>query len=427
MGHMVSQADVKVQPGNYLGYLDDRYPTIAEELKTAGYNTYMTGKRHVGENRAFWPLKRGFEHYFGLISGASSYYEIIPQEKGKRNIVKDNDDYDVPAEGFYMTDAITDHALTYLDDQQKGKPGKPFFLYMAYTAPHFPLHAYESYVAKYEKLYEQGWDVIREKRYRKMLQLGLLDKRFPLTPRPAGIPAWSAAGNKEWVRKMAVYAAMIDRMDQNIGKLVRKLKANGQYENTMIVFLSDNGGCAERVDQRNFNDPSKKIGERGSYVTYNEPWANVSNTPFKKYKSFMHEGGIITPFIVQWPSGIKATAGYSTQTGHVIDLLPTALKLAGVTRKDLPGKSLDYLWKGNSNEQRTFYWEHQGNSALRKANWKLVKDQEDSGWELYNLAEDPTESRNLANTEQTRLKQMLTAYEAWSRQMGVRPAKKSAD
>jgi arylsulfatase len=426
MGLMVTQAKAKIEPGSYQGFLDDRYPTIAEELKKVGYSTYMTGKWHVGEREQHWPLTRGFEHYFGLISGANSFYEIIPQEIGKRHVVEDSKEYQIPKEGFYMTDAFTDHAIQYMNDQKTNQPNKPFFLYMAYTAPHFPMHALEEDVAKYLKLYEQGWDVTRAKRYQKMSKLGLTDNRYQLTGRTAGIPAWDQATDKKtWVRKMAVYAAMIDRMDQNIGRMISALKKNGQYENTMIIFLSDNGGCAESVSNRNFNDTTKLIGQRGSYVTYDEPWANVSNTPFKKYKHFMHEGGMITPCIIQWPAGIKPKAGYSNAIGHVIDLLPTGLELAGVSAKDLPGQSLSYVWNGKNASDRTYCWEHEGNQAIRKGNWKLVKDLEDPAWELYDLSKDPCETEDLSKTNPQLVTSMVTEYTAWAHKVGVQVPKKS--
>jgi arylsulfatase len=422
MGHMVTLPNAKYTPGSYQGFLDTSYPTIAEELRRGGYHTYMAGKWHVGERPQHWPLTRGFDHYFGLISGASSYYEIIPQEKGKRHIVLDDKDYPVPPQGYYMTDAFTDHAIGYLNDEKNktGADAKPFFLYLAYTAPHFPMHALETDVAKYEKLYEQGWDVTRDKRYEKMKRLGVIDERYYLTKRPADIPAWDDATDKKtWVRKMAVYAAMIDRMDQNIGRLINTLKQNGQYDNTIIIFLSDNGGCAENVSNRNFNDTTKKIGERGSYVTYDVPWANVSNTPFKKYKRFLHEGGMITPCIIQWPAKIKPRAGYQTGIGHVIDLLPTGLELAGLPAKNLPGESLSFLWNGNKPSPKTYYWEHEGNQAIRKGNWKLVKDLEDPAWELYDLAIDPTETKDLAATMPKLVEQLSTEYAAWARKVGV--------
>jgi arylsulfatase A-like enzyme len=422
MGEMVTQATAPIQTGSYQGFLDPKYPTIAETLKANGYNTYMTGKWHVGERTQHWPLTRGFERYFGLISGASSYYEIIPQEIGKRHIVLDDKDFDIPKDSFYLTDAFTSYAIQYLNDHKKNHSDHPFFLYLAYTAPHFPIHAYEQDIAKYEKLYEQGWDVTRTNRYKKMIQLGLIDKRYQLTERPADIEDWNkVADKKQWVRKMAVYAAMIDRMDQNIGRLIATLKANKQFDNTLIVFMSDNGGCAENVDNRNFNDKNVPIGARGSYVTYDYPWANVSNTPFKKYKKFMHEGGMITPCIIQWPAKIKAQPGFNEGVGHIIDLLPTSLELAGVSMNNLPGQSLSYLWKGNHKHPETYFWEHVGNKAMRKGNWKIVKDIEDADWELYDMTIDLTESNNVAKNHPTLLNEMIAEYDVWAKKNGVQP------
>lgn len=421
MGDMVSNANAKVAPGNYQGYLDNRYPTLAEELQKAGYRTYMTGKWHVGEKAAYWPRKRGFDHYFGLISGASSYYEIIPQELGKRRFVEDDTDYAIPKDGFYMTDAFTDHAIQYLNDHNHNYPAKPFLLYLAYTAPHFPMHAYETDIAKYEKLYAAGWDKIREQRYQRMLRMGVIDKRYQLSPRPNDIPAWeNATDKKTWARKMAVYAAMIDRMDQNIGKLVQTLKANSQWENTLIVFLADNGGCAENVDKRNLHDPNTRIGEKGSYVTYDVPWANVSNTPFKKYKKYMHEGGMISPCIIQWPAQIKARKGFQEGIGHVMDLLPTALELSGLSGRQLPGQSLSYLWKEKPLPERTYCWEHEGNQAIRIGNWKLVRDFEDPVWELYDLLKDPSESNDLAAKFPDRVRSMHATYQSWANITGIK-------
>ncbi len=427
MGDMVTMPQAAISQGSYQGFLSDRYPTIAEALKKAGYNTYMTGKWHVGERKEHWPLKRGFDHYFGLISGASSFYEIIPQEKGKRHVVEDNEDFPIPEKGFYMTDAFTDHAIQYLDQQKKDRPANPFFLYIAYTAPHFPIHALEEDVKKYETAYLQGWDVTRRKRYEKMIKLGLVDKRYQLTERPEEIPAWITVTDKEtWARKMAVYAAMIDRMDQNIGRLIKALKTNGQYNNTLIVFLSDNGASPENMSGRNFNDPRVKIGAKGSYVTYDVPWANVSNTPFRKYKKYMHEGGIITPCIVQWPDKLKPHEGFIDETGHVMDLLPTALELANLPADELPGSSLGFLWGSSKPAEKTYYWEHEGNKALRKGHWKIVKDLEDRDWELYNLSTDPCETMDLAKTNPQLLADMARNYSSWENKVGVKPVAKNA-
>jgi arylsulfatase len=425
MGGMVGLAKAPIEKGSYQGFLNDSFPTIAEELKKAGYSTYMSGKWHVGERPEHWPMKRGFDRYYGLISGASSFFEITPAERDKRRFVLDDKEYDIPKEGHYMTDAFTEHAMGYLDQHKNTGTGNPFFLYLAYTAPHFPLHALEPDIAKYESLYLQGWDVTREKRFKKMKQLGLVDDRYQLTERPGVIPAWENATDKKvWARKMAVYAAMIDRMDQNIGRLINKLKSNGQYDNTMIVFISDNGACAETVNTKLLSDPDKKIGERGSYHIYGESWANASNTPFKKYKHYMHEGGIVTPCIIQWPAKIKPKKGYSDGIGHVIDLMPTALELAGVRSPNLAGKSFSYLWTKNKAPERTYCWEHEGNQAIRKGNWKLVKEFQETYWSLYNLATDPTEMNDLSGVEAARAKAMLEEYSVWFAKVGARPYKK---
>lgn len=403
MGHMVSYADEPIVPGPYQGFLHTDQPTLAEVLRAAGYGTYMAGKWHVGERQQHWPRKRGFDRYFGLISGASSYYEIV-EEKRKRVMVRDDEPWQPPADGFYMTDALTDSALAFINQHDADRPTneKPFFLYLAYTAPHWPLHAPEAVVAKYETLYLQGWDAIRESRFERMKSMGLINNRYTLNDRPETIPAWDTVTNKrQWARKMAVYAAMVEIMDDNIGRVVRQLEERNMLDNTLIVFLSDNGACAETVGRRGLNDTTKRIGERGSYTAYGPEWANVSNTPFRKYKKFMHEGGIITPSIWHWPQGPVNRGGTSDGIGHVMDLMPTFLELSGASPSSvpaLPGMSLVPQLKdrGAGSASRTLAWEHEGNRAVRSGDWKLVKDQEDDSWALYNLKTDPTELRDLS-------------------------------
>ena len=422
VGHMVTLANAKYEPGPYQGFLDPSKATIAESLQKAGYATYMSGKWHVGERREHWPRKRGFDRYFGLISGASSFYEITPAEKDKRFYALDDDIYSIPQEGYYATDAFTDQAIGFLKEHATHRKKDPFFLYLAYTAPHFPLHALEPDIAKYEKLYAAGWDSIRNLRYQGMKKAGYIDARYQLTARTKGIPDWKDQADKaEWVRRMAVYAAMTDRMDQNIGRLVAALKAAGQYENTLIVFLSDNGGCAETVNTQNRHDPSKKIGEKGSYAALEEAWANVSNTPFKMYKHYMHEGGINTPFIVHWPAGIKPRKGFSDGVGHVMDLMPTALELAGTPDASLPGQSLSYLWGKGPLPDRTYCWEHEGNKAIRKGKWKLVRDHDDASWQLYDMQADPVELNDMAASQPDRARAMLEEYQDWEKKVGVKP------
>lgn len=422
MGMMVTFEDQKVPKGSYQGYLEPSVPTIAEDLRAAGYSTYMTGKWHVGESPEYWPLKRGFDRYFGLISGASSYFEVLP-EKRKRFMVLDDKEFVLPKEGYYATDAFTDKAIEFV--KSNDNKNNPFFLYLAYTAPHFPLHAYEEDIAKYENFYLQGWDKTRADRFKKMQKIGLLDSRYQLTARPKDIQDWDdVVDKKTWARKMAVYAAMIDRMDRNIGKLIKSLEEKKQLENTFIIFLADNGASPENVDDRKLGEPNKRIGERGSYGTYDFQWANVSNTPFKRYKKYMHEGGIISPCIIHWPAKIKAQKEFIDAPSHVIDLLPTSLELAKATPADVHGKSLSYLWNGKPKPVRTIFWEHEGNKAIRKGNWKLVKEVEDADWELYDLSKDPSETKNLAANSASKVTELKVEYETWAKATGVKEVNK---
>ena len=424
MGHMVTLPQAKFDSGSYQGFLDPRYPTVSEELRRAGYRTYMSGKWHVGERREHWPVKRGFDRYFGLISGASSFYEVTPGQRDRRLFAMDDSLYQIPRQGFYATDAFTDQAIGFLGEHRQRHADKPFFLYLAYTAPHFPLHALEEDIRKYEKTYTEGWDVARQRRYESMKKAGYIDRRYPLTPRTEAIPAWKGDDEKmQWVRRMAVYAAMIDRMDRNIGRLLDMLKQEGLFENTLIVFLSDNGANAEILETPRLHDPSKRIGERGSYAMLEEPWANVSNTPFKLYKHHMHEGGIITPCIIHWPAAIRPTKGFTEGVGHVMDLMPTALELAGAKTDGLPGRSLSHLWTKGPSPERTLCWEHEGNKAIRKGRWKLVREHDEPEWQLYDMRNDPTESKDLSARHRERVDAMLSEYLAWEKEVGVREFK----
>lgn len=405
-------------PGPYQGYLNDS-PTLAEQFRKAGYGTYMSGKWHVGEKPAHWPRKRGFDRYFGLISGASSYFELL--ERGSRQIVLDDDPWEPPAQGFYMTDATTDFAQQFLKEHSANQPQKPFLLYMAYTAPHWPLHALPEDIARYEKQYDEGWDKLRQTRFERMKALGVLTAKHELSERPADLPAWEDVPNKaEWSRKMAVYAAMIDRMDQGIGRIVAQLKASGKLDNTLILFLSDNGGCHENIEGRKLNDPSVPIGARGSYVAYDAPWAYASNTPFRKFKSWAHEGGIATPLIVHWPARLKAKGAFTDQVGYVADLLPTCLEAAGLPPSGSGESLLQAFLSPQKTRSRTLFWEHFGNKAIRQGDWKLVYGKPENEWELYNLRTDPTERQNLAAAQPKRVASLRAAYTKWADQVGIK-------
>ncbi len=431
MGRMVSSLGSDPTPGPYQGFLNDQSMTLAELVGQAGYRTYMSGKWHVGEKPEHWPRRRGFDRYFGLISGASSYYEIIKDQPRIRQMVLDDEVWEPPAEGFYMTDAFSDYAVQFLDDHHARHAETPFLLYLAYTAPHWPLHALPEDIDRYRDRYRIGWDSLRAERHQRMLALGVIDERYTLSPRPPSIPAWEEATDKEdWALRMAVYAAMLDRVDQGIGTVLGTLREMDALDNTLILFLSDNGGCAESIEGRQLNDPEAAIGARGSYIAYQEPWGNASNTPFRLYKQWVHEGGIATPLIAHWPRGIVQPGRITDQVGHVIDLMATVRDVAGVTYPDslegkplipLQGQSLlpAFAQPAQAEEERTLFWEHIGNRAVRQGPWKLAYDRRQEVWELYNLDADPTELNDLAQEQPERVEQMLAQWQAWADEVGV--------
>ncbi len=424
MGGMVSNANQTRPAGAYQGYLrPDSCSTIAEALKTVGYGTYMSGKWHVGEAAAYWPKKRGFDKYWGLISGASSYYEIISNQPRKRVMVKEDQLWKPPTTGFYMTDAITDYAIEQMDYHLTTKPNQPFLSYVAYTAPHWPLHALPEDIAKYKGRYDMGWDSLRQRRYERQIELQLFDKLPKLAPRPSSIPAWERIENKsEWAKRMEVYAAMVDCLDQQIGRLIQHLQNTDQIDNTLILFLSDNGGSAENISSRNLNDTTKLMGEKGSYAAYREPWAYVSNTPFRQYKAWVHEGGAATPFLAHYPNGNLPKGEIIHQPAHIIDLMPTFLQLAHAKKspKNLPLKGMDLLSLVHKQPvKRTLFWEHLGKKAILKGDWKLVAEK-GQNWELYNLQSDRGELRNVAETEEEQVKKLTTQWTKWANEVGVK-------
>lgn len=432
VGGMVHHgADIR-PPGPYQGYLNDKCVTIAEVLKTAGYQTFMSGKWHVGESRPHWPRDRGFDKYFGLISGGANYFDIAKgkAEGIKRQMAIDDKPYTPPKDNFYMTDAITENAVKHLDCCCKDKP---FFLYAAYTAPHWPLHALPEDIARYKGKYLSGWDKLRKKRYERLLRMGIIDKKWVIAPRDKTATAWEKVENKEEMDlKMAVYAAQVDRMDQRVGKILDKLKAIGREENTLVLFLSDNGGCHEGgpwgFDNRKNGLPP---GGVDSYMSYGLSWANLSNTPFRRYKHWVHEGGIATPLIAYWPAVIKNRGGITHQLGHIVDIMATCLNIAGVdypkTYKGceiipLEGKSLLPIFRGKKHRgHETLYWEHMGNKAIRHGKWKLVSVRK-GRWELYDMQTDRTELNDLAHKYPEKVERLKLMYRNWAERCGVRLA-----
>ncbi len=414
--------------------------TIAGALKLAGYRTLMVGKWHAEDI----PVQWGFDRYFGLCDGCCNFFNPGVRRPGEgepgrkfrgeaRRWAIDEKvykPYTPQDKDFYTTDAFTDHALTYL--HQYKDEDKPFFLYVAYTAPHYPLHARPADIARYKGKYMIGWDEVRRRRYARMVEMGLIDKRWPMSPRDDGSMTWADATDKPlWDLRMAVYAAMIDRMDQNIGRLMAKIRELGQEDNTLVLFLSDNGGCAEKP----CTTPDVPPGPVESYRSVRLPWANASNTPFRKFKSWDHEGGIATPLIAHWPRVIKTGGTITHQVGHIIDVMATCLDVAGATYPSrykghrvlpLEGKSLLPIFQG---KQRTghdaLFWHFRQWRAVRQGKWKLL-GRDKGPWALYDMAADRVELNDLAKAHPEKVEELAAKYDAWDRRCraGTRPVSK---
>ncbi len=470
IGHMVDGVGPKSGAESYSGELSRRAVTIAEALKTAGYATYVSGKWHVtqkirpaGEaDKTNWPRQRGFDRFYGTIHGGGSFFDPNTLTRDNTYISPFADPEYRPAE-YYYTDAINDHAVRFVTGHHEHHAEQPFFLYIALTAAHWPMHAKESDIAKYRGKYDAGYDAIRTARLEKMKRLGLLDARWKIPP-PAG--DWSKVSDKAWeARCMEVYAAMLDCMDQGIGRLVEALKKNGQFENTLILYLQDNGGCAEGMGRSGPHQPRADKpalpplakdylqpdmipkqtrdgfpvrqgagvmpGGADTFIGYGQSWANVSNTPFREYKYWSHEGGISTPLIAHWPAGVRLEKGRLVNTpAHLIDIMATCVQLAeakypsefaGGKIQPVEGVSLIPAFNGQQIQRaHPLFWEHQGNRAIRAGDWKLVS-KHPGGWELYDLAADRTEMHNLAAQHPGRVKELSSQWETWAQRAGVLP------
>jgi arylsulfatase len=441
-------------PEGYAGNLNHRCVTIAQALKTSGYRTYMSGKWHVASSLTrptdTWPLQRGFDEFYGTIIGAGSFYDPNTLTRGNENI-----EHEAKADpSFFYTDAISDQAVAFIDQHQQKTPDTPFFTYVAYTAPHWPLHAHEDDIARYKGRFDKGWDDLRTERLEKLVQSGLLDPAWKLTERDPSQPPWTQAEHKAWLlRCMEVYAAQIDRMDQGIGRIVESLRRNGQLENTIILFLADNGACAEDIPEGvtidelvdklmiarshtrtgepvHFgNDTNRMPGPENTYQSYGPAWANLSNTPFRLYKHWIHEGGISTPLIVHWPQGIPDKGAIRHTPGYLPDIMATVLDLTGTEYPatldghaiaPLEGQSLVPAFTGELPARGPMFWEHEGNAAVRIGRWKLVRNYPQA-WELYDLDADRTELHDLAAQHPQRVADMAAQYDAWAARCGVIP------
>ena len=432
----------KTQPPAYQGYLNRECVTLGEVLQGAGYATLMAGKWHLGNNATNrWPLQRGFEDYFGCISGATRFFH----PEAPRGMTFGNKQIKSPKsttdEAFYTTDAFTDYGMRFIREHRNEAKEKPFFLYLAYTAPHWPLQAFEDDIAKYRGRYRIGWDELRKRRLKKQREIGLVDPGWDLSVRTPKIPAWDTLSEKkqdEMDLKMAVYAAMIDRVDQNIGRLVTFLKMSGVFDDTLIMFLSDNGACQEggMLGRGDFYDIEKR--NRYPSNSYGEAWANAGNTPFRLYKHFVHEGGAATPFFMHWPKVIPPRKDWYREPGQLIDLMPTIIDVAGAKYPKrfhgnnipaLDGLSMRPAFTGNRlNRRAPIFIEHENNASVRAGEWKLVgrgvsaqPGVDRSKWELYNIPDDRTETNDLATKYPDRVKRMADQWDAWAKRVKVYP------
>ena len=464
VGHMMEDRGF----AGYRGILNRQSVTLAEVLRADGYNTYMCGKWHVTRNNhlnndnSAWPVQRGFEKFYGTITGGGSYYDPTTLCRQNKFITPDNDPEYKPAT-FYYTDAISDNAVRFLQQHEAAAADKPFFMYVAYTAAHWPMHALEKDIAKYHGKYDGGFEPIRRARFERMKQLGLISPKAELS---TAAEDWNQTENQAWnARCMEVYAAMIDCMDQGIGRIVAQLKAEGQFDNTLIFFLQDNGGCAEPMGREaNAAESPKPLAPFGpddlqpkiwppmqtrdgrwvrtgpetmpgppdTYVAYGRGWANVSNTPFREYKHWVHEGGISTPLIVHWPAGVAANrqGKLEDQPGHLIDIMATCVDVAGAKYpaefagqkiKSLQGVSLQPALKGKSlNRPQPIFWEHESNRAVRDGKWNLVA-KENQPWELYDMTKDRSELHDLAAKYPKNVAVLAAKWDAWAARSDVLP------
>jgi len=460
IGHMTSDSGSDA----YRGDLNRKCVTIAEALQPAGYRTYMSGKWHVthfiNKNgpKHNWPLQRGYEKFYGTITGAGSFYDPTTLCRNNTYITPDNDPQYKP-ETFYYTDAISDNAATYISEHYDESPEKPFFMYVAFTAAHWPMHALEEDVVQYKGKFDKGYRYYRRQRLKRMKQMGLIREDWDMSEQAGD---WEEVENKEWeARCMEVYAAMVDRMDRGIGRIVAELKKQGVLDNTLIFFLQDNGGCAEGMGRGKPRKPYPKYepmgpdelqpqiwppmrtrdgkpvrvgpevmpGPADTYIAYGRNWANVSNTPFRLYKHWVHEGGISTPLICHWPGHVKTPGALYHEPGQLIDIMATCVDVSGARYpstykgheiQPMEGVSLAPAFEARGLGDRAIYWEHEGNRAVRRGKWKLVS-RHPGGWELYDMEADRTELNDLASTHPEKLNELKSLYQAWAKRCGVRP------
>lgn len=429
IGHM-TQDKGESYPG-YRGRLNDRCVTIAEVLRGAGYFTAMTGKWHVGQEHGQTPWTRGFDRSLNAAAGGF-YFPDSPrtdlflngENVGRRRGSLPDD--------WYSSDLWTDFGLKFVDEARTAQ--KPFFWYLAHNAPHFPLQSPQEDIARFRGQFKAGWDKLRQQRYARQKELGLIAPEWPLSPRPEQVKAWESLTPQEQDRLdhiMAIYAAVMTRMDAAVGRLVEGLRQRGVLDNTVIMFLSDNGGNAESGPDGRLE--GQVAGDAQSTVFCGQSWATLMNTPFRRYKHFTHEGGISTPLIIHWPAGIpgRMNGTLCHQPGHLVDVMATCVDLAeaayplkfrGQSIQPMEGVSLRPAFGGNALErQQPLFFEHEGNRAVRHGDWKAVANGPGGPWELYNLKADRTELQDLAVQYPNKTQELASQWEAWARRAHAVP------
>lgn len=417
-------------PG-YRGHLNDSCVTMAQVLHGAGYFTAMTGKWHVGMRFGAAPAERGFDR--SLAAPAGGFY--YGSEKNASLFLNGqhiaNDDPRLPKD-WYSTDLWTEQGVKFIDEAQAAK--KPFFLYLAYNAPHFPLQAPAADIAQFRHgIYTNGWDKLREARYERQKAMGLIDPAWALSPRPADVKAWDSLDAQQKDRFehiMSIYAACVWHMDKEVGVLVSSLKERGLLDNTLILFMSDNGGNAESGPRGRLEGANP--GAAGSTVFCGQSWATLENTPFRLYKHFEQEGGIASAFIAHWPAGMTARNQFRTEPSHIVDIMATVADVGGASYPaefnghaipPMEGRSLKPAFTDQPLQPRdAIFWEHEGNAAVREGDWKLVRRDATGPWELYDLKADRTELHDLARTDPDKAKALLAKWEAWANRAHVFPA-----
>lgn len=429
MGHL----DNTVRPGHpgFQGKINDSSVTIAEVLREAGYFTAMTGKWHLGQQHGTPPWKRGFDRSLNLQAGGV-YFHNQTGSKGGAKLFLNGEEKPLNDPQFgewYGTFLWSQWGLKFIDEALSTK--QPFFLYVAHCAPHFPLMAPAEEIARYRGKYLAGWDALREARHRRQVEMGVVDAKWPLTPRPPNSPAWKDVPDEDRQRfdhMMAIYAAMIDTMDRSVGTLVAGLRERGVLDNTLVVFVSDNGGNAESGPSGRYEGDNP--GDAHSNVFLGQNWATLNNTPFRKWKHFVHEGGSATPLIAHWPRGIAESEHGKLvhQPGHVIDLMPTIVdavaagypaEFRGKTVEPMEGVSLTPAFAGRAIARTApIFFNHEGNRAVRDGKWKLVA-LAGQPWELYDIDADRTELHDLSSQHPERVTAMSAQYESWARRTRV--------